>query len=454
MILGRKSEINQLGTYYDRDHSQILVMYGQKYIGKTALLREFMLDKPGFYFLCDPLSEREMKYRLGAYLAGLGVKTLKYPEFNDVFSCFSMTHTQKKVIVFDEFQNIIKACPDFMDRLISFIHSNWNTQEYLVVLVSSSVEFVENSLVSKIGEAAFELSGFLKLKELTFNDLREYFSLYTNEDLMMCWSVLGGVPGFWNCFDGKISVKENIIKNIIAPNGVLRNVTKELLSDELRETNVYNTILSAISEGRLKLNDLYEHTEFSRAKISVYLKNLMEIELVKKVFSVDTEGRDNALKGLYAISNKLVDFEYTFLFNNSSFLEFESPEEFYSLHVQPQFKAYVGKFYGEVCTEFMEKLNNRGRLPITVNKFGAWLGKPGTIDIVGTSDDGKNILALCVYDKPMLTYDDYEWLLYCAKKAQLTPDYIFLFTNTRFDEKVSLEGKVRKNLKLFMLDNI
>ena len=137
MIIGRNSELNQLSNYYDRDKSQILVVYGQKYIGKTALIREFMNDKPGFYFLCEPASEREQKFRLGMRLADLGVKALKYPELSDVFETLGKKKTQKKVIVFDEFQNMLKSCPAFFDELISFIHSNWNNQEYLVILASS-----------------------------------------------------------------------------------------------------------------------------------------------------------------------------------------------------------------------------------------------------------------------------------------------------------------------------
>ena len=126
MIIGRTSELNQLSNYYDRDKSQILVLYGQKYIGKTALINEFMADKPGFYFLCEPASEREQKYRLGLRLADLSVKSYKYPELSDVFEILGKKRTQKKVIVFDEFQNILKSFPRFIDELISFIHSNWN----------------------------------------------------------------------------------------------------------------------------------------------------------------------------------------------------------------------------------------------------------------------------------------------------------------------------------------
>lgn len=454
MIIGRSAELNQLGNYYDREKSQIVVLYGQKYIGKTSLLKEFMQDKPGFYYVAEPVSEREQKYRFACYLASLGIKTLKYPEFSEVFACFGKKHTQKKVIVIDEFQNIIKNCPTFMDELISFIHSTWKKQEYLIILCSSSVGFVENSMVSKIGEAAFELSGFIKVRELKFQDLREYFSYYTNEDCAVCWSVLGGVPGLWAMFDEKLSVKENIIKNILQKNGSLREVSKKLVGDELRETNVYNTILSSLSEGKRKLNDLYDHTEFSRAKISVYIKNLMELELVEKVFSIDTEGRDNVQKGLYDISNHFVDFYYTFLFKNSSFLEFESPEEFYTLRILPFLKQYVGKYYREICLEHMMRLNDRNKLPFRIEKFGMWVGKPGTIDIVAEAEDGKNIIAVCVYDKPMLTYDDYEWLIYCADKAKINADYFYLYAGSRFDEKLTLEAKVRDNLQLVLLDRI
>ncbi len=454
MLIGRNQEINQLNTYYERDKSQILVLYGQKYIGKTSLIKEFTSDKPFFFYSCEPLSEKEQSYRMGQFLARLNEKTLKYPRLQDVFEVFAKDRTQKKVIVFDEFQNILRSFPTFIDDIINFIHLNWNNQEYLFVLSSSSVGFVENSLISKIGEAAFELSGFIKLKELSFYDLREHFSLYTNEECAVCYSVLGGVPGLWKMFDEHLSVKDNIIKCIISPNGSLRNTAKELVESELRETSVYNTILTSLSEGKNKLNDLFDHTGFSRAKISVYIKNLMELELVEKVFSIDSDGRDNSLKGIYDISNKLVDFYYSFIFPNSSFLEIYSPDEFYSLIVIPGLRTYVDKYYKQICCSYMDTLNSRGRLPIAVEKFGKWLGKQGNIDIVAQSENGETIIALCVYDKAMLTYEDYEWLLFCAKKAMIEADYIYLFAGNRFDEKLSLEAKVRKNLKLLLLDSL
>ncbi len=454
MIYGRASELKQLNTYYDRENSQILVLYGKKYVGKTTLLKEFLVDKPGFYYCAAPASSKEQKYRLGMWLASQNIKSLKYPEFTEVFAALGREHTQKKVIVIDEFQYIIKSCPEFINELISFIHSSWKNQEYLVVLSSSSVEFVENAMVSKIGEAAFELSGFIKLKELTFKDLKEHFSMYTLENCATVWAILGGMPGLWEMFDPKMSLKENIIKKIIKPNGSLHYTGFNMVNDELRETGVYNTILSALSEGKFKLNDLYEHTDFSRAKISVYLKNLMELELVKKVFSVDTEGRDYVQKGIYAISDHYVDFTYSFLYRNISLLESMTAEEFYSAVIQPALKSYVQRYFPEICLEYMMAENDKGRMMIKADSFGTWVGKNGTIDIVAYNEDGDATLGICNFDKPMFTYEDYEWLMFCADKAQLPTEEVYVFAAGRFDEKLTLEGKVSKNLKLVLLDRM
>lgn len=454
MILGRNAELKQLGTYYDRNKSQIVVLYGQKYIGKTTLIKEFMEDKPGYYYCAFPASEREQKYRFGLWLASLGIRTLKYPEFSEVFKSLGKEHSQKKVIVIDEFQHIIKTCPTFMNELISFIHNAWNNQEYLVILSSSSIGFVENSMVSKIGEAAYELSGFIKLKELSFSNLKDYFSLYSNEDCAYVWSMFGGTPGLWSMFDPKLSVKENIIRKILRKNGPLHDVGMNLVSEELRETGVYNTILLSLSEGKYKLNELYDHTEFSRAKISVYIKNLIELELVKKVFSVDTEGRDYAQKGIYGIANHFVDFTYTFLYKNLSLLDFMSAEEFYKKIIQPGLKQYCQRYFSEICLEYMQRLNDQNKLLIKADSFGTWVGKPGIIDIVCYNEEGNATLGVCNFDKPMFTYEDYEWLIFCADKAQLPTDEIYIFSSTRFDEKVTLEGKISSNLKLVLLDRM
>ena len=89
-----------------------------------------------------------------------------------------------------------------------------------------------------------------------------------------------------------------------------------------------------------------------------------------------------------------------------------------------------------------------------MERIGEWVGKQGTIDVIAQNEEGKTIIGICNWDKPIMRYDDYEWLLFCAKKAKLRADYVYLFSVKQFDEKLSLEAKVKHNLKLISLDEM
>lgn len=455
MILGRAQELKYLNTYYDREGSQIMVVYGEKNVGKTALLKQFVQDKPFHYYRARSASEREQLYQWGRELSEDEIRTLKYPSFGELLSAVIKDgQTGKKVIVIDEFQYIVKASDTFMKDLITVVHDGWRNSEVMVILCSSSIGWVENSMISKIGEAAYELSGFLKVKELEFENMLEYFPGFNFEKCVEAYAVLGGVPGLWRHFSDKLSIKENICRNILNPDKFLFTQGQHIVEEELRETGVYNTILASIAAGNHKLNDLFLHTDFSRAKISVYLKNLMELELVEKVFSYDTDGKENVQKGIYRIKNHFVHFYFTFLYPNLSRLEYMTVFEFYGKYIAPYLKSYVGEYYKTVCAQRIQQWNKWGKLPFEAVEFGEWVGKFGNIDVIARGEQGETIIGLCNFEKPMMRYDDYEWLLFCAEKAKLNADYVYLFSSSRFDEKLNLEAKVKQNLKLITMDEM
>lgn len=454
MILGRTVELKYLNNYYDREGSQIMVVYGERNVGKTSLLMQFVKDKPYHYYQARSASERQQRYLWSCELGQDEAKAKQFPSFSGILEALIKDHKGKKVIIIDEFQYMVKTSEGFMQELIDFVHGNWQNSDVMVILSSSSIGWIENSMITRIGEAAYELSGFLKVKELEFENMMEFFPGFDTEQCIEAYAILGGVPGLWNHFSDKLSIKENICKNILSPECFLYSEGQHIVEEELRETSVYNTILAAIAAGNHKLNDLYLHTEFSRAKISVYLKNLMELELVEKVFSADTEGKANVQKGIYRIRNHFVHFYFTFMYPNMSSLETMTPNEFYGKFISPYLRSYVTDYYKTVCTQRMQQWNKLGKLPITAVRFSEWVGKIGNIDIIAQSEKEETIIGLCNFEKAMMRYDDYEWLLFCAEKAKLKVDYIYLFSVSRFDEKLSLEAKIKQNLRLITVEEI
>ena len=48
-FIGRTKELSDLKQEYNNKHS-FVVIYGRRRIGKTALIQEFIKDKPALYF--------------------------------------------------------------------------------------------------------------------------------------------------------------------------------------------------------------------------------------------------------------------------------------------------------------------------------------------------------------------------------------------------------------------
>ncbi len=453
MLLGRTTELGYLNNYYDRDGSQILIVYGQKHIGKTALVKEFMKDRPGYYYLARACSEREQAYQWGRQLAHDGYIVDKFPSFQDIFQKIAHRVIGKKVLVIDEFQNIVRASDAFMKELVAFVHSQWNRDDVMVILLSSSIGWIENNMITRIGEAAYELSGLLKIKEMPFADLVARFPNFRIEECVEAYAILGGIPGLWNQFDDRLTIQQNICRNILDCNSFLFEEGERILTEQLREPGVYNTIMASIAAGDHKLNDLYLHTEFSRAKISVYLKNLIELELVEKVFSYDTAGKENVQKGIYRISHPFVDFYFTYMYPHLSDLQQLSVGEFYNHYIMRDFRRYVSGCFKQVCRQHLAALGERHRLPIDCGTIGEWIGKVGSLDIIAQDEEGRTLIGLCNWEKPM-TYEDYENLLLYAKKARISADYIYMYTAFRFDERLNLEAKVKSNLKLVQISDL
>lgn len=458
MLSGRMPELQYLNQHYDQKGSKLLVIYGQRHIGKTTLIKEFLEDKPGYYYLARPCSEREQMFQWGMQLKQDGIIEKDFPDISDIFTAICENGVRngvsKKVIVIDEFQNIVKADEEFINELVRFTHTREEKAGVTIVLCSSSISWIENRFKAQIDENSNEVSGLLKIKALSFIDIVHRFPNFRIEECVEAYSILGGIPGLWNQFDDKLTIQQNICRNILNPDSFLFDEGERMVAEQLRETGVYNTILAAIASGKRKLNDIYVHTGFSRAKISVYLKNLMELGLVEKVASYDTAGRENAQKGIYRIEHPFVDFYFTYMYPNMSALQTLSVGEYYNKYIYPGFKKYVSRYFTQVCRQHLEKLNERGRLPVKFDSSGEWVGKEGTIDLIAQDEDGKTLIGMCNWEKPMLTYADYEWLLDCAKKARIRADYIYLYTASRFDEKLNLEAKVKSNLKLIIISDI
>lgn len=452
MFIGRTQELKQLEDAYRQERNAAIVLYGRFGIGKTELAALFSKEKPTIFYVARELSEQEQRY---CFAKELGIADYdKAPSFYE-----SLKHavaeredkTKKAVVIIDEFHFLVKTSEEFKIAFLKLLME----EQCMFLFLSSSVNWVENVMVQEFGPAARAIYGTIKLKEFTFLELVKRFPDMSVEKTIYANAVLGGVPEYLNYWNEKSSVKENILRLFLRKDAPLLYGAESFLKRELRELGAYNAILAAMAAGRNKLNDIYARTGFSRAKISVYIKNLIELDVVEKVFSFDasenaTQVHANVQKGLYRIKDNYLRFWYRYVFPNLSAILMGQGEQVYESEISKDFASYMQECFTGVCSEYLKLMDQYGKLTGHYETWGTWYGKSGRIDVVAGNDDGTILIGFCRFDSRMMTSKDMKQYKELMELAKLAPKELYLFSKAGFSEELrqKIEAGYMKDCKV------
>lgn len=446
----RHTELKKLEQQYEKNGNQFVVLYGREGCDKEALIRIFCKGKKFFYYRARKASAQEQCMQFGNEIEKQYDLSLAKYQYSEFFNRIRSGDASKLVVIIDEFQNIAKRDEEFFKAVLKLKAKKLYPGPVMIVLASSSVAWVEQELEELLGDGTKKVDSMIKLDDLKFIDMVRSYPEYSVSDCVKAYGILGGVSSYMNRWNSKKDIRSNICKHILSPNGFLFEEAERFIGSELRELAIYDTILAAIAAGYRKLNDLFNQTGFSRAKISVYMKNLAAFEVVEKVSSFETGGWENAQKGIYQIRSNYVNFWFRFVYPHLSDLYMMTPEKFYDTYIEKELDDYMNRYFVQVCMEYLELLNMVEKLPIRIHKAGTWVGKTGNIDIIAQDSARNNLIGLCNWSRPQLTYKMCEKLFDTMKKAKLKSDHYYLFSAKSFDEE--LLAKAKEDTRLVLVD--
>lgn len=443
-----------LEALYNSSGNQLAVVYGRADGKLRDNLKQFLADKKYFYYQAREISSKEQCHMMGMELEEAYDIRVQNHNYEEYLKRVKSGDSSKLVFVVDEAQYILKKDPDFLEALLKLKAKKLYPGPVLILLMSSSLVWGNKELEICFGESYKKIDLILKVSELNFLDVVGQFDDASIPDIIRMYGVLGGVYEHLNYWNIKESFKYNICNLVLAKNGPLYSKAQDIISSELREYSVYNTILNAMANGASKLNDLYEKTGYSRAKISVYMKNLSAFDIIEKVQSFETGGWENAKKGVYQIKDTFIHFWYRFVFPHLSDLYLLSESDFYDKYIADAIDHYLSRYFQLVCKEYLSILNQMNRLPFAVTKIGTWVGKTGNIDIIAQSTDRQNIIGLCNWESPMLTTDMLKSLLMAMKKAKITSEHFYLFSAKSFEPALIEMARVDKRIELIDMNEL
>ena len=382
MFIGRARELDFLQECYDSERAELVVIYGRRRIGKTELLQQFARDKAAVFYACTECTDQEQLARFSKRILQTGLPAARFlTSFSDwetaLRSIQDVPSEGKKLLIIDEFPYMCASRPELPSILQNLWDHELSRANVMLILCGSAMSFIENELLAERNPLYGRATGIYKLLPLPFVSVRQFFPQYSVEDQVAVYAILGGIPYYLIQFQPEKSLEENIRTNILQKGCVLYSEVEFLLRQELRETSVYNAIIEAVALGNNTLALIHSKTQIEKTKISVYLKNLMEIGIVEREFSILSTMKERAGsgRGLYQLTDAYFRFWYAFLYSSHSELEAGDVQGVWQHVIAPQLHEFVSRTYEKVCIEHLRVRNQAGELPFHFVKIGRWWEK-------------------------------------------------------------------------------
>lgn len=480
MFIGREAELRFLQDKYEDRKGQLIVLYGRRRVGKTETLREFCKDKPHVFYSCTQSTDKVQLAKYSKQVFKENIPAKQYiSEFADWESALRSVldlpyGDKKKLLIIDEFPYMCKGNKSIPSILQTLWDIELKDQNVMIILCGSAISFIEKELLAEKNPLYGRATGIYKMTEMGFYDAVKFFPNYSDRDKVLAYSVLGGIPHYLRQFHSELSLADNIKKNILTKGCVLYSEVDFLLHQELRETPIYNSLIEAVALGNTKLNDISQKSLVDdTSKTSVYLKNLIELGIVEREFSVDSKVKEkaNANRGTYRLTDNFFRFWYAFGFTNFSQLEDGDVDGVYEYAVKPALHQFASFAFEDVCREFIKELHKKNALPFRYSKMGRWTGKTTVRDkdaANGTRVAETEIDVLCI-DKDETEYlvgeckfkgVAFSYAEYLDTREKLAPlqenakFYYALFSEAGFNEKIIEEAKQDNSILLYDLNTI
>ncbi len=459
-MLGRKEEMSHLEELYNSNTFEFLVMYGRRRVGKTTILQEFADHSNSIFF---PAREKNDALNLEDFSKVVQYHfdqrfIASFQSWEDAFDYIGEKIEQRTAIIIDEFPYIAEENPSIKSILQHTIDHSWKNKNIFLILCGSSVSIMENEVMGRKSPLHDRQTSSLEIKPFDYLESSNFFPNYTNEEKLIAYGILGGIPRYLEAFDSNESIEKNIANKIIRNGAYLHEEPDNLLKAELRETNVYSSILSAIANGRNKIIDIANFIYEDRTKVAKYLITLQTLRLIEK--RVPCMEPETSKKSIYVIKDNFFKFWFRYEFTNNSYYSMLGAKDA-SEEIMNDISNLMGDAFEEICKEYIILLAKQRKLPFIPYYLGKWWGTNPAIkaqddvDLLAVDKTGKRAIFIeCKFTSQPMPYDEYEDLVTATKAFPRIEEKQLWFISKSGYTKSVIEQAKKDNAMLLTIDNL
>ncbi len=419
MFVGRVNELSVLEDTYKKPGFQMTVIYGRRRIGKSRLITEFVKDKKASYYVASKtgLEDNVQKWSsqviadLAPDMEGLSVDNLE-----DFFRFVGKLAEKERIIIaLDEIPYIAEVDESFLSRFQVAIDTIFASKNIYLIICGSAISFMEKEVLSEKSPLFGRRTNQIFLRPFNYIESAEFVPKYNVEEKAIVYGVTGGVAKYLTLFDDTISLDDNLIRNFFTTSGYLYEEPMNLLTQEFRNVNTYNTIIEVCAEGANKVTEIASKSRVTTATLSYALKNLSTVGIISKITPITD--KESKRRSVYEVTDNMYRFWYFFIPGARAAIEMNRGEVFYKNYVKDKLHSFMGKVFEDMCRYYTLSQGLDGNLKCLVTNVGSWWGPgndyiPTDIDVVGIDDVNKKaVLGECKFKNEVIDKEVYDALL-------------------------------------------
>ena len=324
-FIGRERESAFLEELAASGKAELFVLYGRRRVGKTELLQRFCQGRRAVYFFATQVRAKDNLRALGTAIAeGLDDPLAAELSFPDLAAALSYlaerAASERLVVVLDEFPYLCEGGQGVPSQVQRFWDTRGKTSRMLLVLCDSQVSFMEKEVLAEPSPLFGRRTAQRRLEPIRPLETLAFFPEWELRERVLGYAILGGMPAYLQRFDSRKSLRENLLAEVLRPEGYLFDEVNFLLRSELTNPATYASILAACARGAARLNDIALEAGIDSTTAGKYLHILRELRLVEREIPITDPNPLRSRRGTYRVVDRFVQFHFKHVQPNLSLI--------------------------------------------------------------------------------------------------------------------------------------
>lgn len=460
---GREKQLALLNKRFYSEKFEFGYLYGQRRIGKTCLLKMLSKDKKVINFYATDSSDIDIKASFSNTLnESMNLISGVYPTWFDFFKILDECIGDQKILVtIDEYPNIVvgrdgkRKQTDFDSSLQKAIDLLFKYRKFTLILTGSNVAFLSEE-ISNSKAPLYERNTFsLRLEKFDFKEALEGVKeINDNFEKAKVLCLTNTFPYYLSLIDQNSSFDENLVNLFFNEDSIFIDDPSKLITSNKVTSGLYASLITHISNGEGSVKKLSQVLNIGDAKVSKYLKELLDDRVLIKRNSFQSR-----INVHYEILDPMLAFYYRFVRDKKELIH-NGYGEVVKEKAKNSINDFIARAFEKLCLTYLEYLSKSNKLNGYFFEFENFcfeskkLGRTVEIDLI-SKDDNNLLIAETKFSKNKRTMKDYKDILSDLEAEIFIPFRnieIYLFGANGFSD--DLKAVKNKNLHLIDLETM